>query len=181
MSSTARALCKSLLLYLLIIPASKAATLQYKLEAAFLFNFTQFVEWPATAFPTRDSPMVIGVLGDDPFGSYLDDIVQGEVVNGHPLVIERYHSASEIRRCHILFFADSEIGNFRNVLVKMKDVGVLTVSNLDNFVTSGGVVRFRLMDNRVRFRINIHAARDAQLAISSKLLKQADIIGDTED
>ena len=170
-----------LLLCLLIASTSSAATLEYQLEAAFLFNFTQFVEWPATAFPAPDSPLVVGVLGEDPFGSYLDDIVRGEVINGHPLTVERYRNVQEIRTCHILFFADSERAYFRETLIKLREHSVLTVSNLEDFARAGGIVHFQIVDNRVRLRINIHAARDAQLTISSKLLKQADIIGDVED
>lgn len=173
--------CKSLLLYLLIIPLGNAATPEYQLEAAFLFNFTQFVGWPAAAFQDAKSPLVIGVLGEDPFGSYLDDIVRGEVINGHPLIIERYRSAQDIRHCHILFIADSERLNFNAALLGLKGQYVMTVSNLEGFAHAGGVVRFRIVDSRLRFLINIDAAHEAQLVISSKLLRQADVIGRTED
>ena len=173
--------CKSLLLYLLIIPLGNAATPEYQIEAAFLFNFTQFVEWPAAAFQDPKSPLVIGVLGEDPFGSYLDDIVRGEAVNGHPLMIERYRSAQDIRRCHILFIADSERKNFNATLLGLKGQHVMTVSNLEGFARVGGIVRFRVVDSRLRFLVSIDAAREAQLIISSKLLKHADVIGRTED
>lgn len=181
MSAAVRMMCKSVLLYLLIVPASRSETLEYQLEAAFMFNFTQFVEWPPTAFARPDSPLVIGVLGEDPFGSYLNDIVHGEIVNGHPITVEHYRIASEIQKCHVLFFADSERSSFRATLIALKDRSVLTVSNLEGFAMAGGIMRFRVVDNRLRLRINIHAAHDAQLTVSSKLLRQAEIIGDVED
>ncbi|HVY24322.1 MAG TPA: YfiR family protein [Steroidobacteraceae bacterium] len=173
--------CSPLVLFLFIIPQCRAATLQYQIEAAFLFNFTQFVDWPATAFDSNNSPLVIGVLGEDPFGSDLDDIVRGEVVNGHPLAVERYRSVQEIHRCHVLFIADSENAAFRSTLLALKHRNVLTVSNLDGFAKAGGVVRFRIADNKLRFRINVNAAHEAQLVISSKLLRQAELVGSTED
>lgn len=177
----AHMMCCTVLMLLLVIPASGAASLQYQLEAAFLFNFTQFVEWPESAFAGNDSPLVIGVLGDDPFGSYLDEIVRGEVVNGHPLVVERYRNEQQIRHCQILFIANSESNSFQATLLALKNRNVLTVSNLEGFARAGGTVVFLVENSRLRLRINVNAVREARLVISSKLLKQAELVGRTEE
>jgi YfiR/HmsC-like len=87
----------------LFVQAQKLPSREYQLKAVFLFNFTQFVDWPPTAFPNEQAPMVIGVIGDNPFGSYLQETVSGEKVNGHPVVVENYTNAGEIKSCHILF------------------------------------------------------------------------------
>jgi len=170
-----------MLLMIFACPATRAATSEFQLEAVFLFNFTQFVEWPAHTFATADSPLLICVLGDDPFGEMLDSIVQGESVNGHPLMVERHRDAAMVNRCHVLFFAPSEIKTFKPVLQGLKNTSVLTVAGFEGFALNGGVIRFLVMDKKLRFRINMNAMRDAKLNISSKLLRQADRIGYGED
>jgi len=87
----------------ILLSAQTPPTREYQIKAGFLFNFTQFIEWPASAFLKAETPIVIGVLGENPFSSYLDEIVSGEVVNGHPLVVQHYNNVEEIKTCHILF------------------------------------------------------------------------------
>lgn len=169
------------LLWVLVCPVTQAATSEYQLEAVFLFNFTQFVEWPAQTFASADSPLLICVLGEDPFGDMLDNIVRGENVSGHPLMIERHRDAAAVNRCHILFFAPSEMQTYKPVLQKLKNSSVLTVGGFEGFALNGGIIRFLVMDRKLRLRININAMREAGLGISSKLLRQADLIGNGED
>jgi len=177
-----RHVVRSLLLLLLFIsPSSRAAPSEYQLEAVFLFNFTQFVEWPAEAFAHDDSPFLVCVLGEDPFGEYLDNIVHGESVSGHPLIVERHHDSAGVNQCQILFFARSEMQTFKPVVKSLKETSVLTVAGFDGFALNGGIIRFMVIDNKLRLRINMNAMRDAKLNISSKLLRQADLIGYGED
>jgi hypothetical protein len=157
------------------------ATADYQLEAVFLFNFTQFVEWPSSAFARDDSPLSICVLGEDPFGNYLDDIVRGENAGHHPLIVERHRNADTIGHCHILFFSQSEAESFRRVLQGIKSNNVLTVGGFQGFANNGGIIRFHIVDNKLRLRVNLNAAHDARLTISSKLLRQAELIGYGED
>jgi hypothetical protein len=170
-----------ILLMIFACPASRAATSEYQLEAVFLFNFTQFVEWPATVFERPDSPLAICVLGEDPFGDMLDNIVRDESVSGHPIIINRYRDASMVNHCHILFFSRSEMQSFKPVLQSLKNSSVLTVAGFEGFALSGGIIRFLVVENKLRLRINMIAMRDAKLEISSKLLRQADLIGHGED
>src|SRR5437899_638694 len=131
----------SLLVALLAIerelPAQTAASREYSVKAVFLFNFAQFVEWPETAFPAAETPLVIGVLGEDPFGAYLDETVRGEKVNNRPLVIERYHRVEEIKTCHILFISRSETDRLEKIFAGLKGRNILMVGDSDRFCGRG--------------------------------------------
>lgn len=152
-------------------------TREYQVKAVFLFNFAQFVEWPANAFAEPQTPLVIGILGDDPFGPYLDEAVRGETVNNHPLVVQRYRRAEDITTCHILFISTSEDAHLGQVLDDLKGRNILTVGEGDRFAVRGGMIRFIMDHNRVRLRINLEATEAANLKLSSKLLRPAEIVG----
>ncbi len=149
---------------------------EYQLKAVFLFNFTQFVEWPQNAFASPADPFVIGILGDDPFGNYLEETVAGEYVMGHPLVIHHYHSTKDIANCHILFISSWDIKKVKDMLAETTVRNMLTVSDMDNFASLGGMIGFINYDNKIKLQIKPAAAKNANLNISSKLLRLADII-----
>jgi hypothetical protein len=153
-------------------PALAEPTAQ-QVEAVFLFYFSQFVDWPATAFAGDRSPIVIGVLGEDPFDGTLDQAVAGERVNGRPIVVRRLKSITDAPGCHILYISSSEAAELPQILSTLKGRNVLTVSDLSHFVESGGMIRFVLIDQHVRLRINAQAAQAAGLTLSSKLLRAA--------
>lgn len=166
----------------LLLPGGKglAALLaspgEYQLKAGFLYNFAHFIEWPANAFSDPESPIVIGVLGNDPFASDLDGIVRGEKVNNHPLVVQRYQQVEEIKACHILFISQSEAKRLERIFMALKNRSVLTVGDADGFARRGGMIRFATQNNKIRFRVNLEAAKNANLTISSKLLRAAEIV-----
>ncbi len=157
-----------------------AAPTPAQVEAVFLFNFTQFVDWPPKAFADPSAPIVIGVLGSDPFGAALDEVVRGEVVQGRPLVVHRAQHIEELADSHILFISRSERARLAPVLATLKGSNVLTVSDLDGFATEGGMICFVLTDNKVRLRVNLEATKTAGLTLSSKLLRVAQIVGPGE-
>jgi hypothetical protein len=157
-----------------------AAPSEYQVKAVFLFNFTQFVDWPPEAFPGPDTPFVIGVLGKDPFGSQLDEVVRGETVNRRPLVVERYLSVTEIHNCNILFIASTEVGHLEEILAALKGRSILTVSDADPAGQRGVMIRLVTESNRIRLRIDVGAAKAGNLTISSKLLRPAEIVGGGE-
>ena len=166
----------SCLLVLLIASAVSAATPgEYEVKAVFLFNFTQFVEWPSSAFAGSDAPLVIGVLGEDPFGSALDQAVVGETINGRPLAVRRYRSADEVSGCHILFVGVSKT-KLATTLAQLRPRSILTVSDLPDFARQGGIIQFVTVANRIRLQINLDAATQARLTISSKLLRPSEIV-----
>lgn len=161
--------------------AQASVTPEYQVKAVFLFNFAQFVEWPPSAFPDSAAPLIICVLGEDPFGSYLDETVRGETVQGHPLAIQRSRRVEEIRNCHILFVGRQEQERLGEILDTLKGRPALTVSDADGFARRGGMIRFMTDRNRIRLRINLEAARAANLTLSSKLLRPAQIVRTGED
>jgi YfiR/HmsC-like len=158
-----------------------AAPPEYQVKAVFLFHFAQFVTWPGRAFTDSAAPLVIGILGDDPFGPYLDEAVRGEAVEGHPLTVRRFSRLEEIAGCHILFVPRGEMGRLREVLQTLQGHSVLTVSDAEGFTSGGGMIRFLTDRSRIRLRINLEAARSADLTLSSKLLRPAEIVGRDED
>ena len=149
---------------------------QYQIKAAFLYNFTQFIEWPASAFLTEKAPIIIGVLGKDPFGSYLDEIVAGEQVNAHPLVVERFNSIEEVKTCHVLFIHMEDKDKLTQVVNALKGRSILMVSDENGFMQKGGMIRFITRNKKIRFQINPEVAKAVGLNISSKLLNLAEIV-----
>jgi hypothetical protein len=155
--------------------AQTSASREYQVKAIFLFNFTQFVEWPPSSFSSADAPLVIGVLGENHFGSYLNDAVAGERVNGHPLVIQYYKTIADIKPCHVLFIDQSETNKLAKILESLKGQSVLTVSDDPSFLKNGGMIKFYTKSNKIQLQINPDASKAASLVISSKLLRLADI------
>jgi YfiR/HmsC-like len=154
-----------------------ASVSEYRLKAVFLFNFAQFVEWPPAALPRDNAPFVIGVLGKDPFGTDLDEVVRGETVNQHPLAVARYHDVAEVRDCQILFIAASELTHLDAILAKLRGRSILTVSDAEGPPLRGVMIGLVRQDNRIRLRIDLQAAKAGNLTISSKLLRPAEIVG----
>ncbi len=153
-------------------PALAAPTAP-QVEAVFLFYFTQFVDWPPAAFTDPRAPIAICVLGDDPFDGALDQAVAGERVNGRPIVVRRLGHLTGATGCHVLYIGASEAPRLPRILSALAGHHVLTVSSLDHFARNGGMIRFVLIDQHVRLRVNARAARSAGLTLSSKLLSAA--------
>ena len=154
----------------------KTATPEYQVKAVFLYNIAQFIEWPNDSSANEKSPLIIGILGRDPFGSYLDDTVKGEEINGRPLTIERYANIAAIKQCHILFIHASFAPKLPTIRKSLKGKGILTVSDASNFAKQGGMVRFFEQKNKIRLRINLDAVKAENITISSKLLRLAEIV-----
>jgi hypothetical protein len=148
-----------------------------QVEAVFVFNFSHFVEWPPQSFAAPSDPFIIGILGGDPFGAHLDEVVRGEQINGHPLQVQRFRSLAQVERCQILFIDRSESGRIGQILAALDGRSTLTVSQADGAAEHGVMIQFAVEDNHVRLRINVESARAAGLTISSKLLRPAAIVG----
>jgi len=144
-----------------------------QVKAAFLYNFAKFVEWPADAFPDSGAPIVIGVVGTDPFGGTLDKTTSGKTANGRPVEVRRFKLGQDLRGCHILFVGVSDRKQMAAVMLNLNQASVLTVGDMDTFNQEGGIIQFLLEGDKVRFEINTRAATRAQLKISSKLLSLA--------
>lgn len=174
-----RVMCVVMRLFFLCTPLLQSQTSplpEYKIKAVFLFNFTQFVEWPDDAFNSNNDPFIIGILGTDPFGSYIDQAVAGEKVGTHPITVVRYRSVNEINNCRLLFINIADDDDLRSVLSSLNNRGVLTVSDMKGFAASGGVIGFITQNNKLRLQINISAAKAEGLNVSSKLLSVSTIL-----
>jgi hypothetical protein len=155
---------------------------EYLIKAGFIYNFAKFVEWPSTAFAEPDSPIVIGVLGTDPFGDIINHVVEGKKIGARGFVIRRFKWSKELKdqkdfkECRILFVSSSEKLHFEEIVDAVKGLPILTVGETPGFAERGGMIRLMLEDNRVRFEVNVDAAHYGNLNISSRLLTLARII-----
>src|SRR4051794_32647253 len=126
------------------------AAREYQIKAVFLFNFTQFVVWPPEQFTDEHTPLVIGILGSDPYGNYLDETVRGEKVGGRALVVERYRSVDDIVACQVLFISSSEARRFQEIFARLRERHILTVTDAGGSGQAGGIIRFVPENNHVR-------------------------------
>jgi hypothetical protein len=146
---------------------------EYEVKAAFLFNFSKFVEWPEGTFAGAADRITICVIGQDPFGTLLEDAVRDKTVNGREIAVQKTASASRVTGCHIVFVASSEQGRLDEILGRLADRPLLTVSDAESAAERGAIIGLTLADKRVRFEVNLNAARRAKLKLSSQLLKVA--------
>jgi hypothetical protein len=154
------------------IHAQEAPT-EYQVKAAYLFNFLKFVEWPGDPLVDTHGRWVVGVIGDNPFGDDLAQIVSGKTVQGHELLVRRFQSGEDLRACHVLFISASEKKRLPSMLAALSGSSVLTVGDMDHFIESGGMIQFVMEEKRVRFAIDVGASSQARLKVSSKLLSLA--------
>ncbi len=148
---------------------------EYALKSVFLYNFCRFIDWPAAAFTGPSDPIVIGILGEDPFGPLLDEAVEGETFRGRSIRIEHYRTPREIGRCHLLFVSASETGRMNEILAAIGGRSIVTVGESEDFIARGGMIALAADRNRVRLLINPDPLRAARLDVSSKLLRVAEI------
>ena len=156
---------------------------EYLIKAGFIYNFSNLVQWPSSSFASPDSPIVIVILGEDHFGNTLDHALEGKKVNARSFVIKRAKSISELQRvlgpqkdCQILYVSSSEMPHLNDAIQMLKGVPVLTIGETPGFAQNGGIINLILEDNKVRFEVNVAAAKAADLNISSRLLALARII-----
>jgi hypothetical protein len=144
---------------------------EYQTKAEFLFSFAKFVDWPQHKFTEPDSPLVIGIVGEDPFGGLLEEAVQDQRINDRTVVVKHVEDIEELRKCHIIFICRSVEGSrLGSILAQVRGDNVLTVGESDGFISRGGIINFVMDGNRVRFEINDSGAKHAGLKISSQLL-----------
>jgi vacuolar-type H+-ATPase subunit F/Vma7 len=151
--------------------AQQAKPQEYQVKAVYLYNFSKFVTWPANSI--QGDTFTVCVLGPDPFGPFLDTTLANETIGNRPLVAKRISDFHEISGCQILFISASEAAHVNEILSPIEKSSVLTVSDIPSFTNSGGMIGFELIDNRVRFDVNLAAAEKAGLTLSSQLLKVA--------
>ncbi len=158
--------------------ARAAATVspEYLIKAEFLYRFAMFVEWPTEAFPAPSSPITIGIVGADPFGSAIDLTVRDKRIDNRRLVVKRLLWNQDLRQCHIVFLSAAEAARIGELAQRVEGLPILIVGDTDDLARRGATVNFRVDDNQVRFDINREAATRARLKISASLLDLARIV-----
>jgi hypothetical protein len=153
--------------------ASPDAPTEWEVKAAYLYNFTRFVDWPDDAMQSATAPFVVGLFGPDPFGSVLDTTFAGKAVGSHPIVVRRLKAPEEAASVQILFLAAAPDRESLRAIRAAQGRPVLVVGDGDGATRRGVILTFQVKDNRVRFEVNLAPAREAGLKISSQLLKLA--------
>lgn len=149
---------------------------EYVVKAGFIFNFAKYVEWPADAFEGPDSPIMIGIVGADPFGDRLETILKNKTIRNRRFEVQRFREPSELRRVHILFIPRTERERFREILKQTEAWPVLTVGEDEGFAGAGGTTNILIENEKPKLEVNPDAAGKARLAIDPKLLKVAAIV-----
>ena len=172
-------LCSSLALGASAQSSDSSASSEYLIKAGFIYNFAQLVQWPSVAFSQPDSPIVIGILGTDPFGPTIDRVIENKKLDGRSLVVRRLKwgkDLKDLKDCNILFVSPSETQHIDEVVSMVKWLPILTIGETPGFAARGGIINLTLEGNKVRFEVNIEAAKQARLNISSRLLALAKIV-----
>lgn len=151
---------------------------EYQVKAVFLYNLTNFISWPEGTFENQNDPLKICIIGEDPFGAFLDKVIHNETINGRRIVVNRLTDNDTFCSCHILFINSTMNEELSQILQRIKECSVLTVSDVHEFTQLGGMINLVRKGKRVRIEVNVDSARRAGLTISAKLLKLAEIIKD---
>jgi hypothetical protein len=173
--STIRKVIVALLFALALPCRADGPTREYQVKAAFIYNFTQFVQWPQNAFGSQNSPLVVAVVGDDPFDGALRDIMAQKTAYGHPITVLNFSSAGDIQKCHILFVPSSQDSSVKDIFARLDKQPVLVVGETDEFMADGGAIELFLEDGKMRFGIDPDVLDADGLRASAKLMKLARI------
>ncbi|MCC7014189.1 MAG: YfiR family protein [Planctomycetes bacterium] len=158
--------------------SAQAGQSEYQVKAAVLFKFVGYVKWPEKAFKDASDPIVVAVVGPDPFGSLIDNAFKDKLVGGRKLVVKRFKTTADIERCHVLFVVDAESPKLPQILEKTKGSQVLVVCETSGAAEKGASINLGIENKKMRFEINKEAAKRCELEISSELLKLAKIVKD---
>lgn len=167
------------LLLALMVPLlghAESISKEYQLKAAFLYNFTKFVEWPTNRFATTNAPIVIGVLGPNPFGAELAKAVQDRTQNGREYVVTNLTDVAAGVDVHLLFVPRGQEERLDDQLPTLHAAGVLTVGETPTFAELSGIITFTMESDKIRFEIHLDEAERGRLKISSKLLQLAKVV-----
>lgn len=156
-----------------LFTANAQTPTEYQVKAALIYNFAKFVEWPSLR--AASEPIVIGILGEDPFGQDFEAVTKNKTANGRPVVIKRFANLQSLTPCHILFIGNDQRATLGKVLAAAGN-GLLTVGEMDHFAEDGGMIHMKLVAGKVRFVINNAAAERAGVKISARLLAIAHVI-----
>lgn len=148
------------------------------LKAGFLVKLPMFVTWPPVPAGDSQAPIVIGILGEDPFGAMFDATLKPLRTDGRPFAVRRFRDLADLGDCHILFISRSEQGRWAEIFKKLGNRPVLTVADLPGFAARGGMFNCFVENGRLRFECNREAIQRGGLKVSGRLLQIARIVRD---
>ncbi len=179
--------------------ADSAASLEYQVKAAFIYNFIKFVDWPKEKVADPNAPLTIGIIGKDPFEDAFEPLQEKETKD-RKVIIQRFEGfvrnwkspakkkkdqphpkSQDIQKCHLLFICPSESERIADIIASVKDHSVLTVADTQGFLEAGGIINFVMEEQKVRFEINVTTAKQAKLQIRSQLLRLAKRVIEEKD
>ncbi len=143
-----------------------------KLKAAFVYHFAKFIDWPESTFATEQSPLIITVFGADNLARALDPL-NSRAVRNHPIQIRSTADITKLQPCHILYIGTTERKTVARIIALLQDTPVVTLSDMENFARSGGMIQFVNVRDRLRFAINNRTAQAKDLVFNSQLLSLA--------
>jgi YfiR/HmsC-like len=172
---TSRGRCVIVCITLLLSGAQKDIRAQslseeYQVKAAFLFHFAQFVDWPVGVLNASDPSLKLCVFDDEPRRQELESTIEGKTIGSRVIHVRQISQTQETRGCNILFLSRDEARRQTAILKSLRGMPVLTVGETDNFLSEGGMIRFHLDADKIRFDINLDGAESSHLKISSRLL-----------
>jgi len=153
--------------------AQQSTAAEYRGKAHFLATIPSFVDWPDSAFSSQQSPFVMCVRGDFSFGTSLAELARNSSPHGRSLVVRWVHKDLELRDCQIAFISRSEAKRYTKLLQALEGTDMLTVGETPDFLAAGGIISFALEREALQFEVNLLAAENAHLKISSRLLALA--------
>ena len=149
---------------------------EYRVKAAFMFHFAQFVEWPSGAFKDASNPLTYCTVGEDPFQGALEQSLNGKLIGTRRVRILHLKQVRQFQDCQVMFIGTIDKKELSAILAALRGTPILTVGDEAGFVKDGGMIGFCLEDKKIRFEINLDAASDANLHISAKLLALAKVV-----
>jgi YfiR/HmsC-like len=181
----ARVLCVCFICVALAFPcpaqtADSPDSAEYLIKAGFIYNFANLMQWPANTFSSPDSPIVIAIVGTDASGGILDEVLAGKKVAGRPFAVKHLKRGMDLKGCNIVFVSASETAHLDEILHLVKNLPILTIGETPSFAQRGGIINFVVVDDKVRFEVNVEAAKQADISISSRLLALAKIVPQTD-
>jgi hypothetical protein len=154
-------------------PRQKNQAKEYNLKAAFIYNFTKYIEWKESG---EQNEFIIGVIGSSPISDPLAELVKSETVDNKKITIKRFNKPADITFCHILFISQNSSIPLDDILAKTTGKGILIISEQDGYAEQGTGINFVIVNRKLKFEANVKAINAAGLTASSQLLKLAIII-----
>ncbi len=155
---------------------AKEQSIEYKIKAAYLYNFSKFTDWPDKIAFAEQKSFSICILGEDPFGSVITPI-ENKKVHKQPIKLLYFSQLdTDVGQCKIVFIAETNVSDVQSILLALSDTNILTVGESSNFATSGGMIGFVIQDGHVQLQINKQVAKNAQLKFDPRLLKLGQVV-----